>query len=108
MRPGAERGAAGEAELRHGAPGIRRAAAALRRSPNTAHAAELDMVDHGIRHGLQPVVVAGPAPPGPEVLRLAERHLDCEQQVTPRDRDVVIVWHGLSMTQVHIKNIMNI
>ena len=90
--------------LRHGAQGIRRAAAALRRAPNTAHAAELDMVGDGIRHGLQPVVVAGPAPPGPEVLRLAERHLDGEQQVAARDRDVVIVWHVLSMAKEHVEN----
>ena len=67
-------------ELRHEAPGIRRGAAALRPPPETADAAELDMVDHRVPHGLQPVVIAGPAPLRPEVFRLAQRHVHRENR----------------------------
>ena len=86
------------------APGIRRGAAALRRAPETADAAELDMVDDGVRNELQPVVVAGPGPLRPEVLRLAQRHVHREGQVAAGDGDVVVVRHGPIIVKEHYGN----
>ena len=69
---------------------------ALRNAP---HAAELQVVDDSLRHRLEPVVVAAPATLRPEVLRLAQGHLDGEEreEVFAGDRVAVVWWSWRSV-----------
>ena len=69
--------------------------------PENPQPAELKMIDDLPGHGLQPVVVAGHALLRPETARLAQRHLDGEQQVVAGHRAVVFLVHGAIMGQEH-------
>ena len=74
---------------------------------DAAHAAELQVVHDPLRDGLESVVVAGPAPLRPQVLRLEQRHLDGEEEVFAGDRVVVVeIGHGGRVTQEHEGNIV--
>ena len=74
---------------------------------DAAHAAELQVVDDPLRDGLESVVVAGPAPLRPQVLRLEQRHLDGEEEVFAGDRVVVVgIGHGERVAREHERNIV--
>ena len=76
-------------------PRAGRAVAGAAGPPETLHPAELHVFDHLLGDRAEPVVVAGQALLRPEALRLAQRHLDGEQQVSPGDRAVMVVVHAV-------------
>ena len=98
----------GVASVRAGAlprrgPGGKRAMQRRGALRNAPHAAELQMVHDPLRDGLESVVVAGPAPLRPQVLRLEQRHLDGEEEVFAGNRVVVVgVGHGGRVAWEHM------